>query len=163
MIGLGAVRSAVVFALLLVLHYTLRPLLGWRPAIDFLVIAVLLAAVRVRPGSAAAIGFIAGLATDSSLTIAGFGSGALAMTGIAFAASWMKAIFFADNVWLNGFFFFVGKWVFDVIMIATEQRLSAGDTITQLLLWSPLAAFNTAIAGIVLLIVLRPVLEPAGT
>jgi rod shape-determining protein MreD len=154
------VRAGLVFALLLVLHYTLRPLLGWRAPIDFLVIAVLLAAVRVRPGTSALLGFALGLATDS-LNVEGFGSRALAMCGIAFTASWLKAIFFADNLALNGFFFFIGKWAFDIILIVSEQRLSGGDMLTQLLLWSPLSAFNTAVAGIVLLILLRPVLEPS--
>ena len=160
MIGLGAVRAVIVFGLLLVLHYTLRPLLGWRAPIDFLIIAVLLAAVRIRPGSAALVGFGLGLATDS-LNASGFGAGALAMAVVGFAASWMKAIFFADNLALNGFFFFLGKWAFDIVMILAEQRLSGGDMATQLLLWSPLAAMNTAIAGIVLLVLLRPVLEPS--
>ena len=162
MSGLGFVRAGLVFALLLVLHYTLRPLLGWRAPIDFLVIAVLLAAVRVRPGTSALLGFALGLATDS-LNVEGFGSRALAMCGIAFAASWLKAIFFADNLALNGFFFFIGKWTFDIILIVGEQRLSSGDMLTQLLLWSPLSAFNTAVAGIVLLVLLRPVLEPSRT
>jgi rod shape-determining protein MreD len=158
--GLGAVRAVVVFGLLLVLHYTLRPLLGWRAPIDFLVIAILLAAVRIRPGNAALAGFALGLATDS-LNASGFGAGALAMGLVAFAASWMKAIFFADNLALNGFFFFLGKWVYDIVFTITEQRLSGGDMMTQLLLWSPLSAVNTAVAGIVLLILLRPVLEPS--
>ena len=159
MTGSSVVRAVVVFGLLLVLHYTLRPLLGWRAPIDFLVIAVLLAAVRIRPGSAALFGFALGLATDS-LNATGFGAGALAMAAVGFAASWMKAIFFADNLALNGFFFFLGKWVYDIVLIIAEQRLGGGDMVTQLLLWSPLAAVNTALAGIVLLIVLRPVLEP---
>lgn len=156
--GLGAVRAIVVFGLLLVLHFTLRPLLGWRAPIDFLVIAVLLAAVRIRPGSAALFGFALGLAADS-LNASGFGTGALAMAVVGFAASWMKAIFFADNLALNGFFFFLGKWAYDIVLTIAEQRLSGGDMVTQLLLWSPLAAVNTALAGIVLLILLRPVLE----
>ena len=83
------------------------------------------------------------------------------MAVVGFPASWMKAIFFADNLALNGFFFFLGKWAFDIVMILAEQRLSGGDMATQLLLWSPLAAMNTAIAGIVLLVLLRPVLEPS--
>ncbi len=156
----GALRAILVFGLLLVLHYTLRPLLGWRAPIDFLVIAILLAAVRVRPGTSALLGFALGLATDS-LNVEGFGARALALTGVAFAASWMKAIFFADNLALNGFFFFIGKWAFDIVLVIAEQRLSGGDMLTQLLLWSPLSAFNTAAAGVVLLIVLRPVLEPS--
>jgi rod shape-determining protein MreD len=157
-IGLGVLRGALIFGLLVVLHYTLRPLLGWRAPIDFLVIAILLAAVRVRPGTAALLGFGLGLVTDS-LNTAAMGAGALAMASIGFAASWLKAIFFADNLALNGFFFFAGKWVFDIVLLVGEQRLAGGDMLTQLLLWSPLAAANTAIAGVVLLILLRPVLE----
>lgn len=158
MTGLGVLRGALIFGLLVVLHYALRPLLGWRAPIDFLVIAILLAAVRVRPGTAALLGFGLGLVTDS-LNSESMGAGALAMAAIAFAASWLKAIFFADNLALNGFFFFVGKWIFDIVMVVGEQRLESGDMLTQLLLWSPLAAANTAIAGVVILILLRPVLE----
>lgn len=158
MIGLGVLRGALIFGLLVVLHYTLRPLLGWRAPIDFLVIAILLAAVRVRPGTAALLGFGLGLVTDS-LNTAAMGAGALAMASIGFAASWLKAIFFADNLALNGFFFFAGKWIFDIVLLVGEQRLAGGDMLTQLLLWSPLAAANTAIAGVVLLVLLRPVLE----
>ena len=160
MTGLGAVRATLVFGLLLIRHYTLRPLLGWRAPIDFLVIAILLGAGRVRPGTAALLGFALGLATDS-LNAEGLGSHALALSTIAFTASWMKAIFFADNIALNGFFFFIGKWSFDIILVVAEQRLSGGDMLTQLLLWSPLSAFNTALAGVILLILLRPVLEPS--
>ena len=162
MTGFGALRAALILGLLIVLHYTLRPLLGWRAPIDFLVIAVLLAAVRVRPGTSALLGFALGLATDS-LNVEGFGARALALTAVAFTASWMKAIFFADNLALNGFFFFIGKWAFDIILVIVEQRLSGGDMLTQLLLWSPLSAFNTAVAGVVLLVLLRPVLEPSRT
>jgi rod shape-determining protein MreD len=158
MTSMSLLRGAVVFTVLLVLQYTLRPLLDWRAPIDFLVIAVLLAAVRVRPGTAAVLGFCLGLAADSP-NVAGFGAGALAMTGIAFIASWLKAIFFADNLALNGFFFFVGKWLFDIIQVITEQRHTGSDMLTQLLLWSPLSAANTAAAGVVLLIMLRPMLE----
>ena len=33
------VRTAIVCLILIVLHYTLRPLLGWRASIDFLITA----------------------------------------------------------------------------------------------------------------------------
>jgi rod shape-determining protein MreD len=154
-------RVISVFLLLVVLHYTLRPLLGWRAPIDFLVIAVLLAAVRMRPGAAALVGFVVGLVADS-LTPSAFGAGALAMTAIGAAASWLKAVFFADNVVLHGFFFFVGKWVFDALYVAAERRLNGVELITQLVLWSPLAAALTAGAGVIALLLLRPVLEPTA-
>lgn len=152
-------RTSLAFAILVVLHFTLRPLLGWRVEMDFLVVALLLAAVRVRPGVAAAIGFSLGLVSDA-ITPDAIGSGALAMTAIGFSASWMKAVFFADNLALNGFFFFLGKWAFDLIYLASERRLRGTSLLYQLLLWSPLSAAVTALAGIVMLTLLRPLLEP---
>ena len=116
-------RAVIAFALLVLLHYTVRPLLGWRTPVDFLVIAVLLSAVRVRPGAAALIGFLTGLVADS-LTPSAFGAGALAMTAVGATASWLKAVFFADNLALNGFFLFVAKWAFDLIFLAVGCLVS---------------------------------------
>ncbi len=148
---------AIVFVLLVVLHYTLRPVLAWRAPIDFLVIALLLVAVRTRPGAAAIAGFALGLLSDS-LTPQSFGAGALAMTVVGFGASWLKAAFFADNIALNGLFIFAGKWAFDAIFLLAEHRLQGTDLLVQLLLWSPLAAAATAVAGLVVLLTVRPVL-----
>jgi rod shape-determining protein MreD len=151
------ISLAVIFLLLVVLHYTLRPVLAMRASIDFLVIALLLVAVRTRPGSAALAGFALGLLSDS-LTPEAFGAGALAMTIVGFGASWLKAAFFADNIALNGVFIFAGKWAFDTIFLLAEHRLQRTDLLVQLLLWSPLAAAATAAAGLVVLLTVRPVL-----
>lgn len=147
----------VVFVLLVVLHFTLRPVLAWRSSVDFLVIALLLVAVRTRPGVAALAGFALGLLADS-LTPEAFGAGALAMTIVGFGASWLKAAFFADNIALNGIFIFAGKWAFDTFFLLAEHRLQGTDLLVQLFLWSPLAAAATAIAGLVVLLTVRPVL-----
>jgi rod shape-determining protein MreD len=157
-----ALRALLVFLVLVVLHFTVRPLLGWRAPMDFLVIAVLLAAVRMRPGAAAVVGFVTGLASDS-LTPAAFGAGALALTGLGFAASWLKAVFFADNIAVNAFYFFLGKWVFDFVYLLAERRMGGVELLTQLLLWSPISAALTAVVGVLLLLVLRPMLEPSAT
>lgn len=154
-------RALIAFAILVLLHFTLRPLLGWHAEMDFLIIALLLAAVRVRPGTAAVIGFAMGLVSDA-LTPAAFGSGALAMSGIGYAASWLKAAFFADNLALNGFFFFLGKWVFDVVYLMSERRVQGTALVMDLLVWSPLAAAATAGAGVLLLVLLRPLLETSA-
>lgn len=151
-------RLAAAFSLLVLLNYTLRPLLGWRTPIDFLVIALLLAAVRIRPGAAAVLGCGIGLAADS-MAPASFGWGALAMTAVAYSASWLKAIFFADNLAFNALFLALGKWVYDAIFLLGERRLGGADLAMQLFLWSPLSAAVTAIAGVVLLLVFRPLLE----
>jgi rod shape-determining protein MreD len=148
---------AFVFLLLVGLQYTLRPVLAWRAPIDFLVIALLLVAVRARPGVAAMVGFALGLLADS-LTPGAFGAGALAMTVVGFGASWLKAAFFADNLALNGIFVFLGKWVFDLIFLSAERRLQGVDFLVQAVLWSPLSAAVTAVAGLIVLLAVRPVL-----
>ncbi|HUQ48577.1 MAG TPA: rod shape-determining protein MreD [Gemmatimonadaceae bacterium] len=159
--NLGSIARAVAtFLILVLLHYTLRPLLGWRAPMDFLLLALLLSAIRVRPAVAAVIGLVLGIVSDS-LTPEALGAGAVAMTIVGYLASWLKAVFFADNLALNAFFFFLGKWIFDVIYFSVEQRLGGIELIQQLLLWSPLSAAATAIAGILLLLIMRPLLEPS--
>ncbi len=79
----GAGRAVVTFAVLVVLHYTLRPLLGWRAPIDFLLLAVLTASVRVRPAWAAVLGFCIGLVADS-LSPDALGAGALGMSLVGY-------------------------------------------------------------------------------
>ncbi|HEY3286841.1 MAG TPA: rod shape-determining protein MreD [Gemmatimonadaceae bacterium] len=153
---------AIVVLALIVLHYTLRPVLDWRASIDFLAIAVLLVAVRARPGVATLVGFIIGIASDA-LVPSAFGAGALAFSLVAYAASTLKAAFFADNVALNAVFVFLGKWVGDLIFLAAEHRLGGSDFLAQALLWSPLAAAVTALAGLAVFVVARPVMgTPRG-
>lgn len=156
----GILRAIISFVILVVLHYTLRPLLGWRAPIDFLLIAVLLAAIRVRPGAGAVIGFIVGLIADS-LTPESLGAGAVAMTAVGYTASWLKAVFFADNLALNAFFIFIGKWMFDLIYFVGERRVVGVELVQQVFLWSPLSAAATAVAGVLLLVMMRPLLEPS--
>jgi rod shape-determining protein MreD len=147
----------LVLLLLVVLQYSLRPVLAWRAPIDFLTIALLLIAVRARPGVAAAAGFALGLLADS-LTPDAFGAGALAMTIVGFGASWLKAAFFADNIALNGIFVFLGKWAFDLIFLVAERRLQGTDLLVQAVLWSPISAAATALMGLLVLLAVRPVL-----
>jgi rod shape-determining protein MreD len=151
-------RPVIAFVVLIVLHYTLRPVLGWRTSIDFLVIALLIASVRMRPGLAALLGFAMGLVADS-LSVGAFGSAALAMSVVGFAASWLRAIVFAENLALHAAFFFAGKWLFDVVFLIVERRLKGFELITQLFIWSPITAMVTALAGILVLILMRPMLE----
>jgi rod shape-determining protein MreD len=151
-------RPVIAFVVLIVLHYTLRPVLGWRTSIDFLVIALLIASVRMRPGLAALLGFAMGLVADS-LSVGAFGSAALAMSVVGFAASWLRAIVFAENLALHAAFFFAGKWLFDVVFLIIERRLKGFELITQLFIWSPITAMVTALAGILVLILMRPMLE----
>ncbi|HKS05207.1 MAG TPA: rod shape-determining protein MreD [Gemmatimonadaceae bacterium] len=155
-----ATGLAVIFLVLLCLHFWLRPVLGWRAGIDFLVIAVLLIAVRVRPGTAALIGCAAGLIADAMVP-ASFGAASLAMTLVAGFASWLKSTFFADNLALTAIFLFAGKLAFDFAFLLLEGRLGGTALLSQLIIWSTLAGFTTAIAGVITLLVFRPLLRTA--
>jgi rod shape-determining protein MreD len=152
-----SLRPILAFLILVVLHYTLRPVLEWRTSIDFLLIALLLASVRMRPGAAAVLGFAMGLVADS-LAVGAFGA-TLAMTVVGFAASWLRAVVFAENLVLHAAFFFAGKWVFDIIFLLVERRVKGLDLVFQLLIWSPLTAMVTALAGLLVLIIMRPMLD----
>lgn len=156
----GIARAVLTFAVLTLLHFTLRPLLGWRAPIDFLLLAVLTASVRVRPAGAVFIGFVVGIIADS-LAPDTLGAGAVAMSVVAYMASWLKAVFFADSLPLNALFFFAGKWLFDIIYFVAEHQLSGVELVQQLALWSPLSAAATALAGVVVLLLMRPLLEPS--
>ena len=158
MTAFGVFKGVGVFVVLLALHFTVRPLIGTRLSIDFLVIAVLLAAVYVRPGIAALIGFIAGLIADS-LTPLSFGAGALAMSAVGSAASWLKAAVFGDNVLAQTVFFGAGKLAFDIIYLVVEGRLAISDLLVQLVLWSPLSALATGLAGVLVVFTFRISME----
>ncbi|MDE3054058.1 MAG: rod shape-determining protein MreD [Gemmatimonadota bacterium] len=152
----AALRTAGVVAVLVVLQFAVQPLVPWRVSPDFLVIALLYAAVRIRPGAAAVLGFALGLVTDS-LTLGGFGAGALAMTVVGFGASWLKAAFFADTPGINAAFLFVGKWVFDVIYVLAQHTMPPGQMLAQIFVWSVLSAAFTAVVGALVFAVVRPV------
>lgn len=153
----GVAIGAVVLGLV-ILQYTLRPILDWRAGVDFLIIALLVLAVRVRPGAAALAGFSIGLIADA-LTPEAFGAGALAMTLVGFLASRLKAGFFAENIWLNAVFVFVGKVAYDVVYLIAEQRLGGEALLRQFLGWTPLAALLTAAVGLLVMALVRPTLE----
>ena len=155
----SVLRTTISCAILIMLHYTLRPLLGWRAPIDFMLIAALFGAVRMRPGWAAVYGLALGLVSDA-LADKGFGAAALSLTLVAYGASWLKAVFFADNLALNAFFLFVGKWIFDMIVVSAGHRVAGSELAMQILVWSPLSAAVTALAGALALTMLRPLMEP---
>ncbi len=154
-----AVALTIAFVVLVVLHYTVRPLLAWRAAIDFLVIAILLLSVRMRPGAAAVLGFATGLIGDS-LTPETLGASALAMSVVAFTASWLRAVIFADNVVLHAFFFFVGKWFFDLIYLLVARGAPPMELLAQAGVWSPLSAALTAAVGVFVMLAYRMTLDP---
>ena len=144
-------RYLLVLAGLVVLHFTVRGRLGGdRIAPDFLLLALLIYTIRAEPGRSAAVGFVIGLLRDA-LTPASFGAGALAHTLVGYLSSWAKAVFFAENVFVNGCLFFAGTWLRNLIVLLASGRISGAQLGWELLVWSPLQSLTTAAVGILVL------------
>ena len=156
---LDLVRLLIAFAVLVLLHYTLRPLLGWRIGPDLLLVATLVVAIRVRPGTAALVGLVVGLISDSIGTEA-FGAAALAMTVVSYGASWLQSTVFADDLTVTAMLFFFGEWAFDAIFYFASRTGGGDPVLVPLFVWAPMRAGVTALFGVVTLMILRPILRP---
>jgi rod shape-determining protein MreD len=148
------VQVLLVMVLLLILQFYVRPRL-WDARIspDFLLIALMLFAMRSSPGVAALAGFCVGLIADT-LTPARFGAGALAHTMVGYLAAWGRAVFFADNLLVNAAFVAVAVWVRDFLLLLASGT-SRGQLLTELTLYSPLQALSTGVFALLVLAAFR--------
>lgn len=141
-------RLAAVLLVLVLLHFALRPYLGdHRGAPDFLMLALLIYAIRARRGRAAVAGFVMGTLADSLEPVA-FGAGALAHTVVGYLAASGKAVFFAENLMVNAGVFFGGTWLRDLLVLVVGRHAEGTVLLWQLAFWSPIKALTTAIVGI---------------
>jgi rod shape-determining protein MreD len=147
-------QLVLVMGLLVLLHFYLRPRLGSaRVSPDFLLIALVLFAMRSGPGAGALAGFVVGIVNDA-LTPAAFGAGALAHTVVGYLAAWGRAVFFADNLLVNAAFVAVALWVRDFILLLASGT-GQGRLLLELTLNSPLQALSTAGFALVVLAAFR--------
>ena len=147
-------QLVLVLAVLAILHFYVRPRL-WdaRVSPDFLMVALMVYAMRSRPGDAAIAGFVIGLIADA-LSPARFGAGALACTRVAYAASWGRAVFFADNLLVNAGMIAAGVWLRNLIVVVASGTSQAAF-IAELGIYGPLQALITAVAGVLILLAFR--------
>jgi rod shape-determining protein MreD len=148
------VQLVLVMGLLVLLHFYLRPRLGSaRVSPDFLLIGLVLFAMRAGPGAGALAGFVVGVVNDA-LTPAAFGAGALAHTVVGYLAAWGRAVFFADNLLDNAAFVAVAVWVRDFILLLASGT-GQGRLLMELTLNSPLQALSTAVFALLVLAAFR--------
>jgi rod shape-determining protein MreD len=148
------IQLVLVMILLVVLQFYLRPRL-WNARVspDFLLIALMLYAMRSGAGAGAVAGFLVGLIEDT-LAPARFGAGALAHTLVGYFASWGRAVFFADNMLVNAAFVAAGLWFRDLIVLVTSGT-DHRQLLTELTLYSPLQAITTAGFALLVLVTFR--------
>jgi len=156
------VRTFIVVGVLVAAQFLLRPRLGDpRYAPDFVLVALLVFAIRVRPMAGTIAGFLVGLVTDAVAPTA-FGASAFALTIVGYAAGWLKAVVFADNLLVTGLFVFGAAWLRDVIQVLVSRQLEGGALAWQLLAQSPIAALTTAATAVLTLLVFRGWLRSRG-
>jgi rod shape-determining protein MreD len=148
------VQLLLVMTILVVLQFYLRPRL-WNARVspDFLLIALMLYAMRSGAGAGAFAGFLVGLVEDT-LTPARFGAGALAHTLVGYFAAWGRAVFFADNMLVNAAFVAAGLWFRDLVVLVTSGT-DHRQLLTELTLYSPLQAVTTAGFALLVLVTFR--------
>lgn len=155
-------RTLIVVALLIAAQFLLRPRLGDpRYAPDFVLVALLVFAIRARPMAGTIAGFLVGLITDAVAPTA-FGAAALALTIVGYLAGWLKAVVFADNILITAVFVFAAAWLRDIIEVLVARQLSGGALAWQLLAQSPLAALATAVVAVATLVLFRSWLREGG-
>jgi rod shape-determining protein MreD len=149
-------QLALVLFVLLVLQFYVRPRL-WNARVspDFLLIGLMLFAMRSGAGVGAFAGFLVGLIEDT-LTPARFGAAALAHTLVGYLAAWGRAVFFADNILVNAAFVAVGLWLRDFVVLVASG-IDHGQLLTELTLYSPIQALTTAAFALVVLLTFRAI------
>jgi rod shape-determining protein MreD len=155
------VRVVLVVLALIAAHFLLRPLLSDRVEIDFLVIALLLLSIRLRPGMSAILGLLLGASADAA-SAGGLGGAMLALTLVGYITSWLKAAFFAENAVLDGVVIFISAWAVILIRMFSSGRVLEAGFAVSALVWAPLSAAATAAIGALLFALLRPVLKRAA-
>ena len=141
-------RYVLVLAGLVALQFSVRNRLGnERVAPDFLLLALMIYTIRANPGRGAVAGLIVGLLRDA-ITPASFGAGALAHTLVGYLSAWGKAVFFAENLFVNGCLFFAGTWLRNLVVALASGTLQGSQLGWELLVWSPLQSLTTAVTGV---------------
>lgn len=135
------------------LHFALRPVIDpWFARPNLLVCAVLVAALKLRPGAAAGVGFALGLLEDA-WALADLGMSALLLVLMGYLGSRTREQFVGEEPLFMGTYMFIGTWLYQA---AVYLRLGAGgDALSYLLVESPLDALATSAVGYVALLLVR--------
>lgn len=117
---------------------------------DLLTVGLLIAARELRSGWAAGLGFAFGLLEDA-LSVLAFGANALTMTVVGIAGARTRELFVGDSLLFVVSYFFIGKWLRDIvhwILVGEELRR---PFVEQALLQGVTGAAYAALVGVVVL------------
>jgi cell shape-determining protein MreD len=137
----GVLDAAGVVVLILV-HFTFHRFIAhWAVAPNFLVGGLLLAALRLRSGHAALLGFALGV-LEAAMGLEGFGTISLVLTIVGYLAARSRDLLFADARYYTAIYLFVGTWVAELGLLLA---MGGGKDFLLALVLTPVSAAATAL------------------
>lgn len=141
-------RFALFVAGLVVLHFVLRVGLGLGVlAPDLLVVALLLASRRMRPGGAAGLGFALGL-LEGSATPTVFGAASLGLSLVGYLGSRSREWLAGDDPVTMAAYFFVGTLLYKALLYVVLAVMGAGGSPMALAIPALFASLYAAAVGL---------------
>ena len=141
-------RFALFIAGLVVLHFVLRVGLGLGVlAPDLLVVALLLASRRMRPGGAAGLGFVLGV-LEGSANPTGFGAASLALSVVGYLGSRSREWLAGDDPVTMVAYFFVGTLLYEALLYVLLAVMGAGGSAMALAIPALFASLYAAAVGL---------------
>jgi rod shape-determining protein MreD len=133
---------------LVYLHFVLRVGLGLGfKAPDLLVVALLLASRRMRPGGAAGVGFVLGLLEGAAVPPV-FGTASLALALVGYLGSRSREWLAGDDPLNMVAFFFAGTLLYELLLYVLLAVQGAGGSLMALLIPAVFASLYAAAAGL---------------
>ena len=141
-------RDAGVVVGLIFTHLLLRVGFGLQNQVpDLMLLALLLASRSLSLRAGAGLGFVLGLVEDS-FSMLSFGASVFAMTLVGTAGAQARHLFVGRSIYFHSTYFFLGKWVRDVLSWVVSNASTRGGFVDHVLIESPLASLYVAAAGV---------------
>jgi len=141
-------RFALFIAGLVVLHFVLRVGLGLGVlAPDLLVVALLLASRRMRPGAAAGLGFVLGV-LEGSANPTVFGAASLALSVVGYLGSRSREWLAGDDPVTMVAYFFAGTLLYEALLYVLLAVMGAGGSPMALAIPALFASLYAAAVGL---------------
>jgi len=141
-------RFALFIAGLVVLHFVLRVGLGLGVlAPDLLVVALLLASRRLRPGGAAGLGFVLGV-LEGSANPTVFGAASLALSIVGYLGSRSREWLAGDDPVTMVAYFFAGTLLYEALLYLLLAVMGAGGSAMALAIPALFASLYAAAVGL---------------
>jgi rod shape-determining protein MreD len=142
-------RFALFIAGVVVLHFVLRVGLGLGVlAPDLLVVALLLASRRMRPGGAAGLGFALGLLEGAANPTVPLGAHSLALAVVGYLASRSREWLAGDDPVTMVAYFFVGTLLYLVLLFLLLAIIGAGGSPMAIAIPAVFASLYAAAVGL---------------